>query len=147
MQVADNLVSLMRLAAGFPVAENEMDPLHQEEENTFATFVGDDILECMANIAELAEIIANVVDIANNMKLQCSRRRWGVHPINQLRREHGHFANLFREMRNMDHDKFFNYTRMLPGQFDDLLELIAPHITKMSSNAIDPECRLLITLR
>lgn len=75
MQVAENLVSLIKLATGFLVAGNEMNPLHQEEENTFATCMGDDILEYLAIIAELAEITANVVDITGDMKLQCSRSR------------------------------------------------------------------------
>lgn len=74
-------------------------------------------------------------------------RRWGVHPINQLRQEHGHFEKLFQEMRMHDQEKFFNFTRMTPKIFDDLLSLVGPLITKTSSNAIHPACRLLLTLR
>ncbi len=102
-----------------------------------------DILQCIMNIIDLEDILKE-----NDQKTVRKRqRRWGVHPINQMRREQGHFQNLFKEMRAFDHDKFFNYTRMTPARFDHLLKLVSSAISKNAPNAILPECRLLLTLR
>lgn len=103
----------------------------------------EDILFCVLNMIELVDIISNFDEEKSGKR----ERRWGVHPINELRREHGHFQNLFQEMLVYDHAKFFNYTRMSPERFNDLLRLVGPAITKNAPNAIPPDCRLLIKLR
>lgn len=100
-----------------------------------------DILQCIINMIELECMSSKEVPKKRR------DRRWGVHPINQMRREQGHFQNLFKEMLLYDHEKFFNYTRMTPERFEHLLELVGPKITKNAPNAIPPECRLLLTLR
>ena len=49
-----------------------------------------------------------------------------------------------------DTEKFFSYFRMSPQQFDELLRLVAPKITKKNTNwrpVISAEIRLAITLR
>lgn len=101
-----------------------------------------DILQCIINMIELEYILNNDAQLKRRRK-----RRWGVHPINQMRNEHGHFQNLFEEMLSHDHEKFFNFTRMTPERFYHLLELVEPKITKYAPNAIPAKCRLLITLR
>lgn len=103
-----------------------------------------DILQCFINIIELDCILNSNCD---DKQLKRRKKRWGVHPINQLRKELGHFENLINEMLIHDHDKFFNYTRMSPEIFDHLLNLIAPKITKSAPNAIPAKFRLLLTLR
>lgn len=121
--------------------------MHLFDENTEAEVNGSEnvnetLFNCMLNIIEL-EYILNVDDEPCKARV----RRWGVHPINQLRKEHGHFENLVAEMIAYDHDKFFNFTRMTPQRFEYLLSLIRNEITKTSSNAIPATCRLLLTLR
>ncbi len=102
-----------------------------------------DIMQCIVNLIELEYILQ-----AENPKVRRKgERRWGVHPLNQMRREQGHFDNLFKEMLAHDHEKFFNFTRMTPKRFEHLFELIEIKITKSSPNAIPPKCRLLLTLR
>lgn len=103
-----------------------------------------DILQCFINIIELDCILNSTND---DKQLKRRKRRWGVHPNNQLRKELGHFENLINEMLMNDHEKFFNYTRMSPAIFDHLLTLVAPKITKCAPNAIPAKFRLLLTLR
>lgn len=102
-----------------------------------------EILQCIINLIELEYILENDCP----KKRRKGIRRWGVHPLNQMRREQGHFYNLFEEMLAHDHDKFFNYTRMTPERFQHLFELIESKITKNAPNAIPAKCRLLLTLR
>lgn len=101
-----------------------------------------DIMQCIINMIEIEHILQN--DFPEERRK--SERRWGVHPLNQMRREHGHFHHLFEEMLAHDHDEFFNYTRMTPGRFQHLFELIETRITKKAPNAIPAKCRLLLTL-
>lgn len=102
-----------------------------------------DIMQCIINMIEIEYVLQNECP----KKRRKGERRWGVHPLNQMRREQGHFNNLFKEMLVHDHDQFFNYTRMTPERFEHLFGLIETKITKTASNAIPPKCRLLLTLR
>lgn len=124
--------------------ENQIDEWDEVDDYQNNDYQGEaDIVQCIINIIELSVILNDNVE-----KIKPKRcRRWGVHPINHMRNEKGHFQNLFKEMRTYDHEKFFNYTRMTPQRFDHLLKLMTEHITKLAPNAIPPECRLLITLR
>lgn len=102
-----------------------------------------DVLQCIINLIELEYVLQD-----NGPKTRRKgERRWGVHPINQMRKEQGHFHNIFEEMLAHDHEKFFNYTRMTPERFQHLFELIEWKITKNAPNAIPAKCRLLLTLR
>jgi hypothetical protein len=48
----------------------------------------------------------------------------------------------------MDHEWFFLYTRMTPVQFDELLTIVGPVITKTSHReSLSPSQRLAMTLR
>lgn len=117
MQAADILVSIM---------EQEIqatNPVPIEDQNTFA--MGDDILDCLANIVELAEITTAVNNCPSDyIRMHCRRKRWGVHPINQLRREQGHFDNLLKEMRHDDHDKFLSLLACHPHNSTTYLQLL-----------------------
>ena len=57
----------------------------------------------------------------------CVRRLWAVHE------RQGHYSDLLTEMRLPDHTMHFNYFRMLPSVFDDLLNLVGPSLTKQIS--------------
>lgn len=77
-----------------------------------------------------------------------TRRRWWVHPVNQLREEYGAYSNLVEELRD-DPDRFFNFHRMSPVMFDELLSLVEPQLTKfwVTREPISPGLRLSLTLR
>lgn len=125
------------------VSNEEVEMLTDEAEEASDHETDNDILRCIMSLIEL-ECVLHDDDPKTRRK---GERRWGVHPLNQMRREQGHFHNLFEEMLLHDHDKFFNYTRMTPERFQHLFELIEPMITKNAPNAIPAKCRLLLTLR
>lgn len=78
-----------------------------------------------------------------------ARQHW-VHPINQRRDTHGVYANLIHELReDCDNRRHIKYLRMTPENFDYVLELIRPHITKLDTvmrEAIKPGLKLAVTL-
>lgn len=73
-------------------------------------------------------------------------RRWLVSPINKMRIQNGDYDNLFQQIKN-DSELFYRYTRMTLVQFQQLVQMTKPYLTKKSSRALIPELRLLITLR
>ncbi len=97
-------------------------------------------MKCLVDMIELEYILQEQCPKQRKMV----KRGWGVHPINQMRREQGHFHNLFKVMQTYDHEVFFNYTRMSPERFDHLFELIETGLTKNSPNAMTVKCRLLL---
>ncbi|XP_012543755.1 protein ANTAGONIST OF LIKE HETEROCHROMATIN PROTEIN 1-like isoform X2 [Monomorium pharaonis] len=75
------------------------------------------------------------------------KRRWSVRPINQKRKDTGHFHNLFKDMATVDNEQFIKYTRMSQTNFYKLLGLIRHKLIKWSRREpISPEHRLVITL-
>jgi len=46
-------------------------------------------------------------------------RRW-VRPINRTRLKYGFHLSPFRQLKETDHEEFFDYPRMWPYQFEDL---------------------------
>lgn len=70
-----------------------------------------------------------------------------VRLVNRTRKRDGHYDNLFRELKETDHEEFFRFTRMRPDTFDRLLELISPFLIKRSIRKPLPlELRLALTL-
>lgn len=142
----------LQVASEFVDVEDSSDAeecLNSIEEQTDGALEDDDddtsinIMQCIINLIELEYILQ-----AENPEVRRKgEKRWGVHPLNQMRREQGHYDNLFKEMIAHDHEKFFNFARMTPDRFQHLFELIETRITKTSPNAIAPKCRLLLTLR
>ncbi|MBW0576543.1 hypothetical protein O181_116258 [Austropuccinia psidii MF-1] len=76
------------------------------------------------------------------------RKHWG-RPFITQREAQGAYSNLVCEMRDNDVEKFINFHRMTPQQFDYLLEKVRPRIQKqnVSRDSITPEVRLSLTLR
>ena len=70
----------------------------------------DDILRCIINMIELEYILKEDYSGVRSKGV----RTWGIHPLNQMRKEQGQFYHLFEEMLVHDHDKFFNFTRITP---------------------------------
>ncbi|XP_028410737.1 protein ALP1-like [Dendronephthya gigantea] len=76
-------------------------------------------------------------------------KRFWVRPIFQKRTQLSEFFTLVKELREEDHEGYFNYFRMLPDQFDYLHSLVKPLIQKSSKNrdSIGADERLALTLR
>lgn len=94
--------------------------------------------------------------IALALALVCRKRRtskkkrtkwskqWFLH-----RAKFGH-SELLKELRNNEPDDYKNFLRMDGDSFDELLELVGPHIRKQDTvmrKAIPPADRLSLTLR
>lgn len=95
----------------------------------------------------LAALAANEIVRLKNKKKKCRKRFW-IHPLLKLRTEHGFFEAVFPTLSSYA-DKFENYLRMSTIQFEKLLCLIGPLITKENAvrEPISAAARLLITLR
>ena len=72
-----------------------------------------------------------------------------VRKIFRERKQKGEFHLLINELRIHDHEYFFKYFRMSPSKYEELLQLVGPHITKSSKKreAIGPSERLSVALR
>ncbi|XP_052409286.1 uncharacterized protein LOC127953950 [Carassius gibelio] len=84
-----------------------------------------------------------------NEERRRKRRRFWVHPIVTRREEHGEFYRLVQELK-MYHERFRGYFRMSVSEFENLLQQLAPLLTKEQTHyrkPIDPEQRLAVCLR
>lgn len=80
--------------------------------------------------------------------LQARTQLW-VHPINQARKQQGHYNNLVKELA-LDSKRFHNYFRLSAAQLEELLTYIGPDLSKQTTNywsSIEAKQRLAITLR
>lgn len=77
------------------------------------------------------------------------KKRFWVRKTFAKRKQKGEFHLLVKDLLLADHEYFFTYFRMTPQKYEELLTLIAPHITKSSKRreAIEPSERLSATLR
>ena len=101
--------------------------------------------EVLLALAHRNRLIAmTLLQVENNQRTHWVRKLW------QSREEQGHYNNLIQEMRLYDHSMHFNYFRMLPSTFDDLLRLIGPTLIKKTSRfrePLPPALRLAVALR
>ncbi|XP_036149249.1 uncharacterized protein LOC118647808 [Monomorium pharaonis] len=76
------------------------------------------------------------------------KKRFWVHPIFRLRDKHGFYQAIYPTLSRYE-PKFQNYMRMSLSQFEDLLALVAPYITKetVTRDPIPAAARLSMTLR
>ena len=73
-----------------------------------------------------------------------------IRPIFRRRHQQGEYHNLVQEMRLQDTESFFKYFRMVPHQFDRLLQMVGPSITYQDTKwrkSVSAGERLAITLR
>ena len=80
---------------------------------------------------------------------QQNQRRLWVRPVLAAREEQGEFASLVHQLRD-DPEGHQRYFRMLPSDFDFLLDLIRADIEKQTTvmrRPIPPAERLALTLR
>ncbi|GIY40109.1 protein ALP1-like [Caerostris darwini] len=90
------------------------------------------------------------IAILSLLALNPKKRRCWVREIYKNRRLQGASENLIEEMRLSDTESFFNFLRMTPAQFDHLLTLVGPIISKNNRNyrdSIQAKDRLALTLR
>nr|XP_054753761.1 putative nuclease HARBI1 [Lytechinus pictus] len=79
-------------------------------------------------------------------------RRYWVRPWLQAERRllYGHYTRLLNELRMEDTTAFFNFLRVTPEFFDELLQRLAPRLTKDDTNArraLEPGLKLACTIR
>ncbi|XP_024877298.1 uncharacterized protein LOC112458093 [Temnothorax curvispinosus] len=83
--------------------------------------------------------------------LQKKKRKFWVRPMftHEMRHLQGASDNLVVEMQITDREKFFNYFRMTPEVFEELLTLVGPRIQKeeVCRIPISARTRLQLTLR
>lgn len=97
--------------------------------------------------------MANVLTFTALAKLGLLRtqnrvRRWSVRPINKCRRQFGRFLNAFKVMQAEDAEEFYKYTRLYLEEFNTLVKMLEPNLTKRSCvNTISTKERLAMTLR
>nr|CAB3263117.1 uncharacterized protein LOC101243083 [Phallusia mammillata] len=85
-----------------------------------------------------------------HLKTCKSSRSYWVHPILEKRNQLGEYHRLLQEMRLERETNFITCFRMTPAVFDELLNLVAPKIKKVTTNYRKPISeaeRLAITLR
>eukprot|EP00795_Rhopilema_esculentum_P006251 gene6252-11663_t len=102
----------------------------------------DDVLLALAYRNRL--IALNLLEKGKRKRSSWVRELW------KYREQQGHFDNLVQEMRLNDHSMHFNFFRMLPSTFDDLLKLVGPALLKKKSRfrePLSPALRLAVTLR
>ncbi|CAG5079591.1 Protein of unknown function [Cotesia congregata] len=91
--------------------------------------------------------------LCNEMVIQICKRKYTpkkfwIHPLFKLRREHGFFEAVFPTLSSYS-EKIENYIRMTAVQFEQLLYLVGPKISKQKviREPISAPARLAMTLR
>ncbi|XP_063442822.1 putative nuclease HARBI1 [Mytilus trossulus] len=79
-------------------------------------------------------------------------RTWWVRPwLTQERRlMFGHYDRLMQELRMEDQQSFFNFLRMPPEMFDEILNRVGPRIQRRDTRlrkALEPGLKLAVTIR
>lgn len=78
-------------------------------------------------------------------------RRWWVKPhiTLELRNQFGFYSTLFTHFRMNDEEEFKRLTRMSIPQFNNLIDLVRPHLEKQTviRTPLCPELRLAVTLQ
>lgn len=88
-----------------------------------------------------------ILALAAKLKKKRQKRRFKIRPINRSRRLKGGF-NYYKNMKALDADQFFKFTRMNVPVFQQLLKIVKPRIAKNErSDGISAEERLVITLQ
>lgn len=93
-------------------------------------------------VMQLAETLAQ--------QLRYAGRRWWVRPhIREAERDFcSSFIRDFGRFKHMDAEKFYDYVRMTPGQFEYVYSRVRHRLIKNSRRApLDPQFRLAITLQ
>ncbi|XP_069588388.1 uncharacterized protein [Ranitomeya imitator] len=104
----------------------------------------------MGKVVKWAPITSEMPNMWTVRQQRARRRhRFWVHPLLEERPEKGHFINLYADLRRYP-EKFHSFCRLTINCFDDLLQILRPHLTlqdTVMTQAICADERLLITLR
>ncbi|XP_011688262.1 PREDICTED: uncharacterized protein LOC105450214 [Wasmannia auropunctata] len=82
-------------------------------------------------------------------KHETSRRFW-MRPILQTKRSHENWEHLIQELRLYDTETYFNFMRMTPETFEEILSLVGPQLMRQTTHLREPICaevRLSFTIR
>ena len=104
------------------------------------------IIQHQNHMIDWALFLANRI---RRMRGQRRRAIW-VRPWIGRRQEFGIYDQPMMELRNEDPASFTSFLRLPPGMFDELLDRVAPRITKMYTRYREPvelDLKLSITLR
>lgn len=77
-------------------------------------------------------------------------RRFWIRPILKSRQTHGNWERLIQELRLFDNETYFNFMRMTPQTFEDILSLVGSKLMLQTTNCREPICaeaRLSMTIR
>lgn len=90
-------------------------------------------------------IAAVCINECTNLKKKYKKKRFWIDPLFERRCEHGFY---YASVPRLTTENFRNYYRMTATQFEELLHLVAPTITKQTviREPIPPAERLSITL-
>jgi len=76
--------------------------------------------------------------------------RFWVRPILKTRQTHGNWEHLIQELRLYDYETYFNFMRMTPQTFEEILSLVGSQLMRQTTNFREPICaeaRLSLTIR
>ncbi|XP_044588533.1 putative nuclease HARBI1 [Cotesia glomerata] len=95
----------------------------------------------------ICALLCNEIVIQRSKKKYTPKKFW-IHPLFKLRREHGFFEAVFPTLSSYS-EKIENYIRMTAVQFEQLLYLVGPKISKQKviREPISAPARLAMTLR
>ncbi|KAK3925297.1 Metaxin-1 [Frankliniella fusca] len=74
------------------------------------------IAECLRRVLEVEDVVPQ------------RQRRWVVRPLYSMRRQWGAWYTKIPFMRENDEELFFNFLRVTPAIFDELLAKVRPYI-------------------
>ncbi len=115
----------------------------------------DQHLHCLQHLVDIQRDIAQFDGIAQvglaRRRLRVGNRRvvW-VRPWLLRRPIYGHYETLLAELNREDIPAFWNYTRMDPDMFFELVERLTPRIQKQDTwyrKALQPGFKVAVTLR
>ncbi|XP_049316586.1 uncharacterized protein LOC125779336 [Bactrocera dorsalis] len=99
-------------------------------------------IKMLSSVLEGIKILTEISEITKKRVRSCS-----VREINRKRKKEGFFVR-FLQIKRIDHNDFFIYTRMTPQVYGLLLTLVEPFLKKNSlREPVQPECRLALTLQ
>ena len=87
-----------------------------------------------AQVAMLQLAIMNHRLLMLDDEVQARQRRRAKRLSADRRLQFGHYDQLLRELRMEDNSSFFNYMRMEPLMFDEILNRVSPRIQKSDTH-------------
>ena len=86
------------------------------------------------HVAALSTRTKVLILLRRRLSRQERRKRMWVRKILRERKQKGKFHLLIKELRLHHREYFFKYFRMSPSKYEELLNFVAPYITKSSVN-------------